>query len=673
MANFNKSFNFRNGVQVDNDNFVINNNGLVGIGTSIPTQLLDVYGNAQVSGATITNEVISDQITTRYIDSTEGGTVVGVLTATRFEGSALGLTDIFAIAVDGWHVTSGGSFISTTSSVGIGTDTSDFKFEVNGDVAIGSTLRLNDGHIIINAFDGIENTSDITGDSKRSGIGFDVRYANNGTSVLGALINTTLDIDNCDLNFNVREQFSQDFPEIPLLVLSKEQNVGIGTDLPSSKLYVQGNGYYTGIVTASSFEATTFVGDLSGTASVANDIEPTADVSVNSIDSQYSTSGVSTITDTLIVDNQFGLGTDTPNSQLHIRKNGESSLQLTSDGTNQSTITFGRLENKTSNNAQLRYGSTDGSFPDSNDTSLDIINYSNGDINFYLNPGGAGSGSLKIFNPALSEIFTVTNNGYLGLNDTNPNTLLSVNGNADFFGVSSFDEIIAEDSTTNNNSIIKKKLAVSGDSIPITYDLQVGNDPQTQDGVGISSLGNIKASGDLEIGGSIFADALSITDSISSTELTVLNNADIQGTLTAANIDCNSFGSIVGTDITLIGGSITASTGTANFNQVSANSYGDITGTSITLSTPGTVSTGGTVNANSFVTAGYSLYSSGIDNGNDNNLSFSYYDQSTDGGLTFNIATPDPSNVFSQIDFILDGTDLIINVAGIGSAIIPLS
>ena len=674
MANFNKSFNFRNGVQVDNDNFVINNNGLVGIGTSIPTQLLDVYGNAQVSGATITNEVISDQITTRYIDSTEGGTVVGVLTATRFEGSALGLTDIFAIAVDGWHVTSGGSFISTTSSVGIGTDTSDFKFEVNGDVAIGSTLRLNDGHIIINAFDGIENTSDITGDSKRSGIGFDVRYANNGTSVLGALINTTLDIDNCDLNFNVREQFSQDFPETPLLVLSKEQNVGIGTNLPSSKLYVQGDGYYTGIVTASSFEATTFVGDLSGTASVSSDIEPTADINVNSIGSQYSTSGVSTITDTLIVDNQFGLGTNNPNSQLHIRKNGESSLQLTSDGTNQSTITFGRLENKTSNNAQLRYGSTDGSFPDSNDTSLDIINYSNGDINFYLNPGGSGSGSLKIFNPALSEIFTVTNNGYLGLNDTNPNTLLSVNGNADFFGVSSFNEIITDDSTTNNNSIIKKKLAVSGDSIPIAYDLQVGNDPQTQDGVGISSLGNIKASGDLEIGGSIFANALSVSNSISATELTVLNDADIQGTLTVANIDSNSFGSIVGTDITLIGGSITASTGTANFNQVSANSYGDITGTNLSLTSPGNIITSGIVTANSFRTSGYSLYAGGIDNGIDNNLSFSYYDQSADGGLTFSISTnDDPAPTFSQIDFILDGTNLIINVAGIGSAILPLS
>ena len=50
MANFNKSFNFRNGVQVDNDNFVINANGLVGIGTTVPTELLDVRGNVKVVG-----------------------------------------------------------------------------------------------------------------------------------------------------------------------------------------------------------------------------------------------------------------------------------------------------------------------------------------------------------------------------------------------------------------------------------------------------------------------------------------------------------------------------------------------------------------------------------------------------------------------------------------------
>ena len=34
MANINKSFNFRNGIQVDDDNFIVNANGLVGTATT---------------------------------------------------------------------------------------------------------------------------------------------------------------------------------------------------------------------------------------------------------------------------------------------------------------------------------------------------------------------------------------------------------------------------------------------------------------------------------------------------------------------------------------------------------------------------------------------------------------------------------------------------------------
>ena len=45
MADYRKSFNFRNGVQVDNDNFLVNSTGLVGIGTTVPTEALDVRGN----------------------------------------------------------------------------------------------------------------------------------------------------------------------------------------------------------------------------------------------------------------------------------------------------------------------------------------------------------------------------------------------------------------------------------------------------------------------------------------------------------------------------------------------------------------------------------------------------------------------------------------------------
>ena len=57
MANIRKQFNFRNGVQVDDDNFIVNANGLVGIGTTIPTESLDLYGNAKISGFATATEL----------------------------------------------------------------------------------------------------------------------------------------------------------------------------------------------------------------------------------------------------------------------------------------------------------------------------------------------------------------------------------------------------------------------------------------------------------------------------------------------------------------------------------------------------------------------------------------------------------------------------------------
>ena len=52
MANIKKSFNFRNGVQVDEDNLLVTPTGLVAIGKTIPTEALDVIGNVVVSGVT---------------------------------------------------------------------------------------------------------------------------------------------------------------------------------------------------------------------------------------------------------------------------------------------------------------------------------------------------------------------------------------------------------------------------------------------------------------------------------------------------------------------------------------------------------------------------------------------------------------------------------------------
>ena len=54
MANIKKNFNFRNGVQVDDDNLLVTETGLVGIGTTIPNEALDVRGNIVVTGFTST-------------------------------------------------------------------------------------------------------------------------------------------------------------------------------------------------------------------------------------------------------------------------------------------------------------------------------------------------------------------------------------------------------------------------------------------------------------------------------------------------------------------------------------------------------------------------------------------------------------------------------------------
>lgn len=63
MANYRKSFNLRNGVQIDDDNFIVNANGLVGIGTSSPTEFLDVRGNVKVVGyVTASSTVYSDTL-----------------------------------------------------------------------------------------------------------------------------------------------------------------------------------------------------------------------------------------------------------------------------------------------------------------------------------------------------------------------------------------------------------------------------------------------------------------------------------------------------------------------------------------------------------------------------------------------------------------------------------
>ena len=126
MANYRKSFNFRNGVQVDNDNFVVTGSGLVGIGTSLPqNHILDVYGDTRISGlATVGSLSVSETVKVGSgitMDSTSG-----IISATTFYGDGSNLTGITIESA---------SISSYADSAGIATALENSRnFSVSGDV-----------------------------------------------------------------------------------------------------------------------------------------------------------------------------------------------------------------------------------------------------------------------------------------------------------------------------------------------------------------------------------------------------------------------------------------------------------------------------------------------------------------------------------------------------------
>ena len=125
MPNYNKSFNFRNGVQVDEDNFYINANGLVGIGTTIPRYTLDLQGDASISGLTTTKSLnVSGVATFNQISVGNSITLYassGIVSAAKFYGDGSTLSNL---PTSQWiDVDPTSEFVSIYSrgTVGIGT------------------------------------------------------------------------------------------------------------------------------------------------------------------------------------------------------------------------------------------------------------------------------------------------------------------------------------------------------------------------------------------------------------------------------------------------------------------------------------------------------------------------------------------------------------------------
>jgi hypothetical protein len=145
MANYNKSFNFRNGVQVDEDDLIVRSS-LVGIGTTIPRAELDVYGTLRSTGIITAKDVYVTGIATfSNIQIGAGITIdgnAGIITAT-FVGDGSGL---FNIPTSQWvdvdptiypGVGVGYSSIWAGGTVGIGTTIPRSWLQIGGDPGLG--------------------------------------------------------------------------------------------------------------------------------------------------------------------------------------------------------------------------------------------------------------------------------------------------------------------------------------------------------------------------------------------------------------------------------------------------------------------------------------------------------------------------------------------------------
>ena len=165
-SNYRKSFNFKNGVQVDTDNFVVDPIGRVGIGTSSPREFLDIYGNnngavrvrgpVRITGLTTTTKLYAGIGTIDNLIGTASSIGIGTFEQLQV-GNSPAVTNLIGYAYTAWITDDGGVGLRTDSVVGIGTTT-----DANYALLIGS--------VPVEGVDGIDGIGFKDGNIRATGV-----------------------------------------------------------------------------------------------------------------------------------------------------------------------------------------------------------------------------------------------------------------------------------------------------------------------------------------------------------------------------------------------------------------------------------------------------------------------------------------------------------------------
>ena len=365
MANIRKSFNFRSGLQVDNDNFYVNPNGLVGIGTSIPTEAIDARGNAKISGLTTTS-TLGVGATATFFGDLKAGTVnidpaSGVVTATKFVGDASGLTGIYAISTTGF-VAQGVGLHTISRSVGIGTTNPLYALQIGFDPTSSVGIGMTAGNILAS---GIVTASTFSGNVNAGPAGVVT-----ATTFKGDLTGTA----STATKLGVGRTFQ------------------ISGDIVASPISFDG----TGNVSFASTLSSTFSANTSGII--------TAGKFVGVVTATEAGITTATITNANLTNADVGIGTF---DDLRIDKVAGASLVVTS--TTNSSVSIGESVGAGNSSAQFLYTPGTG--------RLDINNYDVGGVSINLHEG-TGTGTTESFNVKYDNTkqFEVTYDGKVGIN-----------------------------------------------------------------------------------------------------------------------------------------------------------------------------------------------------------------------------------------------------------------
>ena len=511
MANIRKSFNFRNGVQIDNNKFVVNANGLVGIGTStpLPPNKLDVHGDTRITGLASVNSVSVSE----GLEVLSGITTVGFITATS--GNISGMLTAGSLTVNG-QLTVGNNAVDNLIGYGFTTFISD-----NAGVGLHTTSKIG---INTSTSPGASDSElTVVGNVDITGITTTQSLVTQSLSVVGGVATaSTFSGSGALLTSIPNSATTATFDNVGDTIVSRD---ALG-------------GFSGGIITATSY--------FDGTSTLSQGLTGSPEIAVASVNS----TGIIT-SDTRVITPSIGVGTESPNADIHIRKSGIASIQLTSDS-QYSIITLGENLSTLSDNGEIRYGYGNllGDAEFSTEQSLDIINKGTGNLNFYLNPNGFGTAFNWLTN-ASTRAMVLTLSGNLGINSTSPSDRLSVGGDASITGNlnvigsnktitgqkfvkvgGTSAEFLKADGSVDNSSYMLVGAAlttVEQDTSP-----NLGGD-LTLNGNDISGVGDISITGDIDAT-SLSGDGSGLTGIAGTARYVVSNSTGSIGAGTTADI-----------------------------------------------------------------------------------------------------------------------------------------